>query len=266
MHSTGRVLIVAGSDPSGGAGIQADIKTVTMMETYAASAITALTVQNTLGVTDVLPIASDFIRSQMVAVLSDIGADSVKTGMLHDAAVIHTVASTLKEQDFQGHIVVDPVMVATSGDRLLQEEAVDAMKTVLIPMATVVTPNIPEAEVLTGLEISGVEDMRKAAEAIVALGAKAVCMKGGHLETGTLTDLLITANGDEYIAEAEKIETRHTHGTGCTLASAIAAELAKEENLEDAFFAAHSFVYDAIKAAPEFGEGHGPLGHAYVRS
>ena len=266
MQQRGRVLIIAGSDPSGGAGIQADIKAVTMMGAYAASAITALTVQNTLGVTDVLAIEADFVKAQITAVLSDIGADCIKTGMLHDAAVIEAVVASVKAENYEGRLVVDPVMVATSGDPLLKAEAVDAMKTRLLPLATVITPNIPEAEVLTGMKIRTVADMREAAEKILSLGPKAVCMKGGHLEGNKLTDLLIMPGEDEFLAEAEKIDTRHTHGTGCTFASAMAAELSKGERLEDAFFAAHSFVYDAIKVAPQLGAGHGPLGHAYVRS
>ncbi|UTW57978.1 bifunctional hydroxymethylpyrimidine kinase/phosphomethylpyrimidine kinase [Kordiimonas sp. SCSIO 12603] len=266
MPQNGRVLIIAGSDPSGGAGIQADIKAVTMMGAYAASAITALTVQNTLGVTDVLPIDPDFVKAQIKSVLSDIGADCLKTGMLHDAGLINAVTISLADEAYKGQLVVDPVMVATSGDRLLKAEAVEAMKAELLPRATVVTPNIPEAEVLADMKIGGVDDMRKAAEKILELGARSVCMKGGHLKVDKLTDLLVTADGDEYLAEAEKIDTRHTHGTGCTFASVMAAELSKGEAVEDAFFAAHSFVYDAIKMAPQLGAGHGPLGHAYVRS
>ncbi len=262
----GRVLIVAGSDPSGGAGIQADIKTVTMMGAYAAAAISALTVQNTLGVTGVLPIQPDFLRSQIHSVLSDIGADCIKTGMLHDASIIETVCDLLQSEHYQGDVVVDPVMVATSGDSLLKKEAVDTMKERLIPLATVITPNIPEAEVLTGLSIRSVKDMNIAAEALMELGAKAVCLKGGHLEADVLTDILVTKDGDAFAATVSKIDTKHTHGTGCTLASALAAELSKGESLEDAFFAAHSFVNEAVKAAPGFGGGNGPLGHAFVRS
>ncbi len=261
-----RVLIIAGSDPSGGAGIQADIKTVTAMEAYAASAITALTAQNTLGVTGIEPVKSTFIAEQINAVLSDIGADCVKIGMLHDTDVIETVFASLQANNYKGALVVDPVMVATSGDRLLKEKAVDAMKDCLFKQATIITPNIREAEVLTGLSISSVGDMRSGAEFLLKLGPKAVCMKGGHLEGETLTDLLITSSGDEFVAESKRLNTKHTHGTGCSFASGVAAELSKGENLEDAFYAAHAFVYEAIKAAPNLGAGNGPLGHAYVRS
>ncbi|MFC3053075.1 bifunctional hydroxymethylpyrimidine kinase/phosphomethylpyrimidine kinase [Kordiimonas pumila] len=261
----GRVLVVAGSDPSGGAGIQADIKTISALRGYAATAITALTVQNTLGVTDVMPVPSSFIASQIKAVLSDIGADCVKTGMLHSAEVVETVVSILSEANFRGAVVVDPVMVATSGDRLLEVTAVESLKKLLIPRATVLTPNIPEAELLTGTVIKSVDDMRRAAGFIIKMGAESVLMKGGHLDTETIHDVLIMADGTEYICAAQKRHTRHTHGTGCTLASALATGLALGQALPDAFRHAHAFVQAAIEAAPGFGAGCGPLGHSYVR-
>ncbi len=259
-----RVLIVAGSDPSGGAGIQADIKTVTMFGQYAAAAITALTVQNTLGVKEAVGVEPRIIEDQIVAVLEDVGADAVKTGMLHSAEVVAAVADTLVAIKFGGPIVVDPVMVASSGDRLLDDTAVALIRDRLIPLATLVTPNLPEAEVLTGLKVTTPDEMEKAGHAILAMGAPAVLMKGGHLNADELTDLLITKDKTVALSTA-KIETRHTHGTGCTYASAFASLLAAGHNLEQAFPLAHTFVQEAITAAPQLGAGHGPLGHARVR-
>jgi len=255
----GRVLIIAGSDPSGGAGIQADIKTVTALGGYAATAITALTIQNTLGVTDVMPVPADFIAGQMQAVLADIGADCVKTGMLHSVEVIETVVSGLQAQNYDGPLVVDPVMVATSGDRLLEDRAVDCLKSLLISRASMLTPNIPEAEVLTGHSIKGLDDMRRAAEALLAMGAKAVLLKGGHLDSAVMTDLLVRETGEEYVCEAGKQDTKHTHGTGCTLASAVATFIAQGQSLEAAFRGAHAYLQAAIAGAPQLGQGCGPL-------
>ncbi len=262
----GRVLVVAGSDPSGGAGIQADIKTITALGGYAATAITALTVQNTIGVTDVLPVAPDFVVAQINAVLSDVGADTIKTGMLHDVDVIAAVVDSLNACNFQGAVVVDPVMVATSGDHLLKTDAVETLVSRLLPIATVITPNIPEAEVLAGFKIETVEEMRKAAKHVLSLGPKAVLLKGGHLVTDKLVDILLTQDGEEMQIKSTRLETRHTHGTGCTLASAIATGLASGESLELAFSHAHAFVHSAIMKAPGFGQGNGPLGHAAVVS
>ncbi len=260
----GRVLVVAGSDPSGGAGIQADIKTITVLGGYAATAITALTIQNTLGVTDVMPVSADVVVSQMKAVLSDIGADAVKIGMLHDVGVIEAVVETLHAVQFDGAVIVDPVMVATSGDHLLEDDAVESLISELLPLATLVTPNIPEAEVLSGLEIKTVEDMRAAAVAILALGPQAVLIKGGHLQADQLVDILLTSDGEEMQIESIRLDTRHTHGTGCTLASAIATGMACGENIELAFSHGQAFVRAAIEHAPGFGGGNGPLGHAAV--
>ncbi|WP_191254135.1 bifunctional hydroxymethylpyrimidine kinase/phosphomethylpyrimidine kinase [Kordiimonas sediminis] len=256
----GRVLIIAGSDSGGGAGIQADIKTVTMLGGYAATAVTAITVQNTLGVTGIYPVPQEVIAGQIQSVLSDIGADVIKTGMLADIATIETVADVIPATI---PIVVDPVMVATSGDTLQSAEAVSALKERLVSRAAVVTPNIPEAEILTGRTIRDVSDMKAAGEDILTLGAKAVVMKGGHLPVQDLTDLLVTPHGIVEI-EARKQDTRNTHGTGCTLASAIAAGMAAGESLETAVRNAHAFVQEAIAKAPGYGAGHGPLGHARV--
>ncbi len=259
----GRVLIVAGSDSSGGAGIQADIKTVTMLGGYAATAITAITVQNTMGVSGVEAMPSGVVAAQMRTVLSDIGADAIKTGMLHDRAVIETVLAVIDDVAFGGDLIVDPVMVATSGSKLLQDDATDALKT-LIAHASVVTPNIPEAELLTGRKIETIEDMKAAAYALLDTGAEAVLLKGGHMQGPQVSDFLVSLKG-ECVITSDRIDTRHTHGTGCTLASAMATLLAAGKSLEEAFEQAHAFVHAAIKAAPGFGEGHGPLGHANVR-
>ena len=256
---TGRVLIVAGSDSGGGAGIEADIKTVTALKGYAATAITALTAQNTQGVSAIFPVPPDFVRQAMVAVLSDIGADCVKTGMLHDAGVIAAVADTLAALTPAVPLVVDPVMVATSGTRLLDEGAIAVLKARLIPRATLLTPNLPEAEMLLGRPIAGADAMIEAAEALRALGAGAVMLKGGHLPGDLLRDVVVEA-GARYVLESRRIPTRHTHGTGCTLASAIATGLAQGMALRAAIERAHGFVQRAIAAAPGYGKGRGPLG------
>ena len=253
----GRVLIVAGSDSGGGAGIQADIKAVTALGGFAATAITALTAQNTLGVHGVLPIPLDFIRQQMRVVLDDIGADAIKTGMLHDAATIEAVCAELPTGV---PLVADPVMVAKGGHALLQDQAVATLKRVLLPRAAVLTPNLPEAEVLTGLRIRNAEDMPAAARALLAMGARAVLLKGGHLEGPRVLDLLATAEGIHGF-EGERVATRHTHGTGCTLASAVATGLAQGLALREAVARARAYVLAAIKAAPGYGAGHGPLDH-----
>ncbi len=260
MH--GRVLIVAGSDSGGGAGIQADIKTVTMQGAYAATAITALTAQNTEGVFGVLPIPPQFIRQQIEVVLDDIGADAIKTGMLHDAAVIEAVAAVLQERASGIPLVVDPVMVAKGGARLIDPDAIGALKRRLIAHATVLTPNLPEAETLCGLSIGDVAAMRHAGEMLLALGCRAVLVKGGHLPGDTVSDVLVTGTGAR-IWESPRIDTRHTHGTGCTLASAIAAGLAQGRDIESAVDRARDYVRQAIASAPGLGRGHGPLDHAH---
>jgi hydroxymethylpyrimidine/phosphomethylpyrimidine kinase len=256
----GRVLIVAGSDSGGGAGIQADIKTVTMLDAYAATAVTALTAQNTLGVFGIVPIAPDFVRRQIEVVLDDIGADAVKTGMLHDAAVIDAVASAIA--DAAVPLVVDPVMVAKGGAALIDPDAIEALKRRLIARAAVVTPNLPEAEILCGRPIRDAAEMHTAGEALLSLGCRAVLMKGGHLPGDTVTDLLVTAAGVR-VWESRRIATRHTHGTGCTLASAIAAGLAQGFAVEGAVDRARDYVQRAIAGAPGIGRGHGPLDHAH---
>jgi hydroxymethylpyrimidine/phosphomethylpyrimidine kinase len=258
----GRVLIIAGSDSGGGAGIQADIKTVTMLDAFAMTAITALTAQNTEGVFGVLPIAPDFIRQQIEVVLDDIGADALKTGMLHDAAVIETVAQVIAERAAAVPLVVDPVMVAKGGAPLIEMGAIDALKRLLIPHAAVLTPNLPEAEILAGHAIGDVAAMHRTAEELLGLGCRAVLLKGGHLPGDTVYDVLATASGLR-VWESPRIDSRHTHGTGCTLASAIAAGLAQGMAIEPAVERARAYVQRAIASAPGLGRGHGPLDHAH---
>lgn len=258
----GRVLIIAGSDSGGGAGIQADIKAVSMLGGFAATAITALTAQNTLGVHGIFGVDPDFIRQQMQVVLRDIGADALKTGMLHSAEVIEAVASVI-EQDAPGvPLVVDPVMVAKGGAALLQDSAAHALVTRMVPKAALLTPNLPEAAVLTGFSVTDLEGMRRAAAALLKLGPRAVLVKGGHLDHPTVLDLLLTERG-ETVFESRRIDTRHTHGTGCTLASAIAAGLAQGLAMEPAVARARDYVHRAIETAPGFGQGHGPLNHGH---
>jgi hydroxymethylpyrimidine/phosphomethylpyrimidine kinase len=256
------VLIVAGSDSGGGAGIQADIKTITMLDAFAATAITALTAQNTEGVFGVLPIPPEFIRRQLEVVLDDIGADVIKTGMLHDAAVIEAVGGVLAERAAAIPIVVDPVMVAKGGARLIEPDALEALTRLLIARAEIVTPNLPEAELLCSRAIRNVAEMRDAGDALLALGCRAALVKGGHLSGETVSDVLVTASGVR-IWENPRIATRHTHGTGCTLASAIAAGLAQGLGVESAVDRARNYVRRAIAAAPGLGHGHGPLDHAH---
>jgi hydroxymethylpyrimidine/phosphomethylpyrimidine kinase len=258
----GRVLIVAGSDSGGGAGIQADIKTVTMLDGYAATAVTALTAQNTEGVFGVLPIPPEFIRRQIEVVLDDIGADAVKTGMLHDTAVIETVAAVLQQRASAVPLVVDPVMVAKGGARLIDPDAVEALKCLLIAWAAVLTPNLPEAETLCGKTIGDIPSMRSAGEELLGLGCRAVLVKGGHLPGDFVSDVLVTAAGVR-VWESPRIDTRDTHGTGCTLASAIAAGLAQGLDIEHAVDRARAYVQRAIASAPGLGRGHGPLDHAH---
>ena len=259
----GRVLIVAGSDSGGGAGIQADIKTISMLDAYAATAITALTAQNTEGVFGILPIPPEFIRRQIEVVLDDIGADVIKTGMLHDAAVIQAVAAVLQERAAAIPAVVDPVMVAKGGSRLIEPDAIEALKRLLIARAAIVTPNLPEAEILCGSTIGNIAEMQAAGESLLALGCQAALVKGGHLPGATVPDVLVTTGGSVRVWEGLRIATRHTHGTGCTLASAIAAGLAQGLGIEGAVDRARTYVQRAIAGAPGLGRGHGPLDHAH---
>jgi hydroxymethylpyrimidine/phosphomethylpyrimidine kinase len=259
MH--GRVLIIAGSDSGGGAGIQADIKAVTAMAGFAATALTALTAQNTLGVHGVHPVPPAFLRQQIAVVLQDIGADVIKTGMLGDTRTIETVCDALAEYAPGVPVVLDPVMVAKGGHHLLEDAAVATLRQRLLPMARVITPNLPEAEALSGIPIRTTTDMRLAADVLLALGVPAVLLKGGHLPGDTVSDVLATPEGVEVFS-APRIDTQHTHGTGCTLASALAAGIAQGMDLREAVSRARAYVRAAIAAAPGFGSGHGPLDHA----
>ena len=263
QKKAGRVLIIAGSDSGGGAGIQADIKTVTALGGYAATAITALTVQDTITVHDVFDVPASVVAAQMRVVLKDIGADAIKTGMLHRADIIEAVAETLAEFAPNVPLVVDPVMVAKGGAKLLQPEAAEALRTKLIPRAAVITPNLPEAEVLSGLKVANEADMPAAAAWLLKLGPKAVLLKGGHLPGSKLVDLL-AHDGQIDRFENSRIDTSSTHGTGCTMASAIATGLAFGLPLKDSVVQARSYVRRAIETAPGFGHGHGPLNHAHT--
>jgi hydroxymethylpyrimidine/phosphomethylpyrimidine kinase len=255
-------LTIAGSDSSGGAGIQADLKTFAALGVYGASVITALTAQNTKSVSGIHPVPADFVTAQLDAVFSDLDISAVKIGMVADAAIIHAIAAALKRVRPKA-VVLDPVMVATSGDRLLASDAVDALRTKLIPLADIITPNLPEAAALLN---EGVASNAAAIEAqgrrLLALGSRAVLIKGGHGEGPDSTDYLITADGLETLT-APRIATQNTHGTGCSLSSAIAAGLAKGENLVTAVRNAKAFVSAAIASADRFsvGHGHGPIHH-----
>jgi len=259
----GRVLICAGSDSGGGAGIQADIKTVTALGGFATTAITALTAQNTEGVFSMHEIPIKFLTEQIRVVLRDLGADSIKTGMLHSVDVIQSIIETIESEAPDKYLVVDPVMVAKGGHQLLDMSALGALKSEMLIKADLLTPNLSEAELLTGLEINNVDAMRRAANCLLELGAKAVLLKGGHLKSEILTDVLLMKTG-EKIFTGPRINTRHTHGTGCTIASAIAVGIAQGYDLESAVRRGRDFVFTAIQMAPGFGKGHGPLNHAHT--
>ncbi|MCY0878891.1 MAG: bifunctional hydroxymethylpyrimidine kinase/phosphomethylpyrimidine kinase [Firmicutes bacterium] len=258
-----RLLTIAGSDSSGGAGIQADLKTFEAFETYGMTAVTALTVQNTQGVYEVMLVDPALVRAQIRAVRDDVGVDAVKIGMLGSAAIIEAVADEL----IQGPpvpIVVDPVFRAKGGTPLIDTEAVRVLAERLVPLATVITPNLPEAGHLAGFAVRDRGEMLKAAQAIAALGAQAVLVKGGHLAGDEAADLL-WHHGEARWFAAPRIVTAHTHGTGCTLSSAIAANLARGQSMVEAIETAKRFVTLAIEHAPGLGRGHGPLGHAAAR-
>ena len=259
----GRVLICAGSDSGGGAGIQADIKTVTALGGFATTAITALTAQNTMGVSSIIEVPINFLLEQIRVVLSDLGADCIKTGMLHNAQVIEAVSDAIEKDGGKKYLVVDPVMVAKGGHELLELSALHALKSYMIVRADLLTPNIPEAELLTGLEISDIDTMRRAAYAILEMGSKAVLLKGGHLKDETLTDILVTKDAEKTYS-GPRLLTKHTHGTGCSMASAVATGIAQGNTLEMAVQRARDYVFTAIKTAPQFGKGHGPLNHAHT--
>lgn len=259
----GRVLVVAGSDSGGGAGIQADIKAISAMGGYAMTAVTAVTVQNTRGVTGIHAIPDTVVAEQMQAVLEDIGADAVKTGMLASAGLINTVADVLAASETPLPLILDPVMVATSGDRLIGEDAEVALKSRLLPGAALVTPNTLEATRLTGIAITDLHSQIEAARALIDAGAQAALVKGGHLEGTSVRDVLVSLRGLE-VMERPRLNTPHTHGTGCTLASAIAARVALGHSLPDAVARAGDYLHEAIRRAPGLGEGHGPVDHFWM--
>jgi hydroxymethylpyrimidine/phosphomethylpyrimidine kinase len=253
-------LTIAGSDSGGGAGIQADLKTFSALGVYGASAITAITAQNTIEVRDVLALEPAFVVAQIDAVIDDIGADAVKTGMLANAEIIEAVADAVRRHELRP-LIVDPVMVAKSGDSLLRDDAVQALREQLVPLATVLTPNLPEAEVLLDRKLTSWEDVRKGARDLVAMGARAVVMKGGHRE-GPAIDLL--HDGEEFHEfTAQRVDTKNTHGTGCTFASAVAAGLAKGSDVRGAVAFAKAYVTKALQSSYDVGQGHGPVHHFY---
>ena len=260
------VLVIAGSDPSGGAGIQADLKTLTSFGVYGMTAITALTEQNTNGVFDILEIPIEFVVKQINCCLSDINANAVKIGMLHSADLISAVLEALFNNNIVSNkkvnIVLDPVMVAKGGHKLLKENAIDALKNFIKVAQPILTPNIPEAEILTGIKINNLKDMKNVGKEIINLGASHVILKGGHMKARVMTDLLINSS-EIHSIETSKIITNHTHGTGCTMASALSASLAKSIDIRHSFEIAHKYVNNAIKTNPKFGRGNGPINHCF---
>ncbi|MBC7263823.1 MAG: bifunctional hydroxymethylpyrimidine kinase/phosphomethylpyrimidine kinase [Chloroflexi bacterium] len=257
-----RAMTIAGSDSGGGAGLQADLKTFAALGVYGMSAVTAVTAQNTVGVQGVIELPADFVGLQIDSVVTDIGVDAVKTGMLANAEIIAVVAAKVREYNLP-NLVVDPVMIAKSGDPLLREDARQALVNLLIPLAKVLTPNLHEAQALTGMEIGSLEAMKEAARAIHRLGAQNVVVKGGHLPcSGESIDVLYDGHGFIEFT-APRIETRNTHGTGCTFASAIAAELAKGRSVQESVSAAKAYLTMTLRASANLhlGQGHGPLNH-----
>ena len=252
-------LTIAGSDSGGGAGIQADLRTFAAHGIFGTSAVTAVTAQNTLGVVEWLAMPADLITAQIEAVVGDLGADAVKVGMLATAAIVEAVGAAIEALDLP-QVVVDPVMIAKGGDRLLDEDAVAAMRSELLPRAHVLTPNVPEAEVLAGMAIGSIEEMHVAAARILEMGPRVVLLKGGHLAGAHSVDLACSAEGTFEISRP-RIDTRHTHGTGCTLSSAIAANLALGLSDRIAIERARDYLDGAIRHAPGLGKGHGPLNH-----
>lgn len=259
-------LTIAGSDSCGGAGIQADIKTMSALGVYAASAITAITVQNTKGVYGIQNVEPEIVKGQIEAVMEDIHPDAIKIGMVNDCDTIRAIAETLKkyQESFQ-HLVIDPVMVSTSGSRLMQEDALDVFITELLPLATLLTPNIPEAEILANRKIENAEDIKAAAAAISKLGCRYVLIKGGHFDGEEKIDHLFEGGKQKTSYRGISVNTRNTHGTGCTLSSAITSYLAREMDMNTAIAMAKTYLSGAILAGKDIkiGEGHGPVNHFY---
>ncbi|USK31708.1 bifunctional hydroxymethylpyrimidine kinase/phosphomethylpyrimidine kinase [Bacillus sp. F19] len=258
--SISKALTIAGSDSGGGAGIQADLKTFQELNVYGMSAITAVTAQNSLGVHGVFPLTSDEVVQQIEAIGSDFGADAIKTGMLFNSEIIEAVSEQIKRFNWS-KVIVDPVMIAKGGASLLQDEAVEALKNHLLPLALVITPNIPEAEVLTGLTIHNLDDRQTAAKILHSFGVKNVVIKGGHAENEEqLVDLLFDGTEFSYFT-SERIHTKNTHGTGCTFAASITAEIAKGKSIYHSAETAVAFIREAIKEDLKLGQGHGPTNH-----
>ncbi len=259
MKIKSKILVIAGSDSSGGAGIQADIKTVTALGSYAMTAITAVTAQNTKGVKKINPIPTKNVQKQITMILDDIGADGVKIGMLHNASIIKCVYSILKKYKLK-NIVLDPVMVTKGGTKLINNSSIRYLKKLLLPLSNLVTPNIPEAEVLIGGQISNKKDMIEAAKIILNMGSKNVLLKGGHLKSKMIYDILATKKGIKVFSK-KKIKTRNTHGTGCTLSSALATCLSQKKNVFKSCKISLNYINQAITYAPGYGKGYGPLNH-----
>ncbi|MEY2657659.1 MAG: bifunctional hydroxymethylpyrimidine kinase/phosphomethylpyrimidine kinase [Pseudomonadota bacterium] len=259
-----RVLTIAGSDSGGGAGIQADLKTFAALGCYGMTAITALTAQNTVGVQGIHAVPPAFLQSQLQSVIEDIGVDAVKIGMLHEPGVVEVVAWAIQHYQLQ-RVVLDPVMVATSGDRLIADATVRVLVDQLFPLATVITPNLDEASLLLGRPIAAVSDLSGAAQALLSQGARAVLLKGGHLPGDQVVDVLARPGHVDVVLSSARMASRNTHGTGCTLSSAIAAHLALGDPLERAVRAAREYILGAIQAGAgvQVGHGHGPLNHGY---
>lgn len=266
MKSYYRALTIAGSDSGGGAGIQADLKTFSALGCFGMSAITALTAQNTHSVTGIFPVPPDFIGKQIDAVLEDIGVDAVKIGMLHSPEVINTVALKIEQWNIP-NIVLDPVMISKSGDKLLRDDAIQALKTTLIPKAEIITPNLPEASVLLGWEVKTKQDMTKAAQELADLGCNNVLIKGGHLEIADSSDYLFQKRtGTTIELPALRVDTPNSHGTGCTLSSAVCANLAKGAEIEPAIQNAKFYINGALSKGADYkiGNGHGPVNHFHA--
>ena len=262
------VMTIAGSDSGGGAGIQADLKTFMSLETFGTSALTAVTVQNTLGVHGIQPMDLEIISGQINHVASDFEIQAVKTGMLHDSQVIQTVAEAIKQNNLQTRLVIDPVMIAKGGASLLLEEAQNTLRTQLLPLGKVITPNIPEAEVLSGIAITNDHERQQAAEKLLAFGVEAVVIKGGHRysKDNFAEDYFLNQQGKTFTLASPRIETPHTHGTGCTFSAAITAFLAKGLSVEEAVYHAKAYIHAAISHTLGIGHGHGPTNHwAYAK-
>ncbi|EIJ82162.1 phosphomethylpyrimidine kinase [Bacillus methanolicus PB1] len=259
MKKVHKALTIAGSDSGGGAGIQADLKTFQELEVFGMSALTAVTAQNTLGVQGVYPLSVQAVEQQIESIGTDLGADAVKTGMLFNSEIIEAVSGKIKKFGWK-NVIVDPVMIAKGGAPLLQNEAISALKNRLLPLAEVVTPNIPEAEAITGIKIETIEDRFEAAKYIFELGARNVVIKGGHEIASEAVDVLYDGR-EFYYFKSKKIETKNTHGTGCTFAAAIAAELAKGNTVQNAVQTAKDFIAAAIENQLGIGLGHGPTNH-----